>query len=110
MKTQSRLPAYPFLALLLPVISLIRGLFEIGVITSIAFIALFLFDPVFKFYRKHVKNYSEYLLFSFLFGLIISILSIFNPEQVEGLILLWLIPTTITSLVFVNKAKKHVYK
>ena len=105
MKLQSRLPAYPFGILLIPVIALARGFWEIGFIAVGVFVVLFYFDSVFKRYRKNIEGYEKFMIYSFASGLLMALIVFFYPKQRELLITLWLIIIVPFSIFFINKAK-----
>ncbi|WP_394176906.1 hypothetical protein [Thalassotalea litorea] len=109
-RVNARLSNYPFALLMIPVITLGKGFWEIGLASAAAFILLYNIDPVFKFYRSKVDKFHEVMLWSFSIGMVFSTFAFYIPEHSGKLLALWGIPTFIFSFKLVSQASKLVYK
>jgi hypothetical protein len=96
--------------LLLAIVTLGKGYWEIGLIASIIFVISFYLDPVFKFYRAKVEGFQNFMLIAFFIGFCIATVAFFIPEHSGKLLTVWGIPTFIIAFKTTKKFKGLEYK
>ena len=109
-RINARLANYPFGLLLLSVVTLGKGYWEIGLVASLVFALSFYLDPVFKFYRANVEGFHNFMLIAFFIGLCIATTAFFVPEHSGILLAVWGVPTFIISFKSTKKFKGLEYK